>query len=96
MLVIAIPEKEHLKHLCKIFWDLLQRVAEALNVSLRTVSTVSQACKSGNPLQSPKKTKKREKPVTDVDDFDQSAIRNVIYEMIQNSEYILFYNYILS
>ncbi|KAF2902615.1 hypothetical protein ILUMI_03572 [Ignelater luminosus] len=39
--------------------------------SLTTVNA-----KSGEPLRSLKKTKRREKPIIDIDDFDQDAIRN--------------------
>lgn len=67
---------------------MLQRVANALNISIRTVSSISQSCISGEPLRSPIKTKTRAKPVTDIDDFDQSAIRNTIYDMIKNKQYV--------
>ncbi|KAF2898566.1 hypothetical protein ILUMI_07611 [Ignelater luminosus] len=53
-----------------------ERVTNALNLSLRTVNAISQMCKSGEPLCSPKKTKRHEKPITNIDDFDQIAIHN--------------------
>lgn len=67
-----------------MLYQFLQRVADALDVSKRTISSISQAVKAGEPLRSPKKTKLCQKPTTDVDHFDQVAIRNAIYDMIKN------------
>ncbi|KAL3287784.1 hypothetical protein HHI36_002246 [Cryptolaemus montrouzieri] len=44
--------------------------------------------KSGDPLRSPRKKRNREKPVVHIDDFDQTAIRNTIYDKLQNKEHI--------
>lgn len=39
-------------------------------------------------LSSPKKPKTKRKPVTTIDSFVETAIRNVIYEMYANSKFI--------
>lgn len=64
----------------------MQRVANALNLNVSTVSAVSTTVKSNALIRSPKRKKLRKKPVREIDDFDQVAIRNVIYEMYQQSK----------
>lgn len=56
---------------------------------MSAVSNVSRKMQTGQALSSPKSTGPTKKPVCDIDQFDQAAIRNVIYEMYRNSEYLL-------
>lgn len=57
--------------------------------------------KSNQLICSPKRKKPRNKPVREVDHFDQVAIRNAVYEMYRESTYIFselthnFYRYLL-
>ncbi|KAI4463711.1 hypothetical protein MML48_4g00013108 [Holotrichia oblita] len=64
-----------------------KRVADALQLHPSTVSAISKDVKEGRSLSSPKKIRNRKKPVTNIDDCDQIAIRNTIYDMYQNSKF---------
>lgn len=63
-----------------------QRVAAALNLSVTTVSSISKIVKNGGVLKSPKKKRPHPKRVTDVENFDASSIRDVIYDMYESSK----------
>ncbi|KAL1493795.1 hypothetical protein ABEB36_009484 [Hypothenemus hampei] len=63
------------------------RVAVAFNLSISTIHNISSKSNKGEIIRSPLKRHKRAKPVVDIDDFDQIAIRNVIYEMCRNMEF---------
>lgn len=58
---------------------IFQRLADALNINLKAASNASRQIKSGQVLQTPKRTAPTKKPVADIDDFDQIAIRNIKY-----------------
>ncbi|KAL1488644.1 hypothetical protein ABEB36_014444 [Hypothenemus hampei] len=60
-----------------------ERVATALNLNISTVSTISKAVKNNEVLSSPKKKKPRPKTVTNRNTLDETAVRNVIYEMYE-------------
>ncbi|KAK4881731.1 hypothetical protein RN001_005050 [Aquatica leii] len=58
-------------------------VAAALNVGISTISSVSTAVVNNEILRS--KKRKRSKPVTNVETFNENVIRNVIYRIYENS-----------
>lgn len=58
-----------------------------MNIGISTVSIISQTVKDNQALSSPKRRRTKTKPVTNIDDASQTAIRNVIYEMYHNREY---------
>ncbi|KAK5650260.1 hypothetical protein RI129_001289 [Pyrocoelia pectoralis] len=60
-----------------------ERVAQALNVSSSTVSTISNAVKNNELLKSPSKHHPRPKSVTDITHLNVDSIRNAIYEMYE-------------
>ncbi|KAF5271777.1 hypothetical protein FQA39_LY08100 [Lamprigera yunnana] len=62
-----------------------ERVAAALNISIRTVDSVSQIVKNNNALKSPKKQKIHKKLVTDVETFQLDVILNTVYRMYDNN-----------
>lgn len=64
---------------------IFQRVAEALNLSHSTVSSISQKVKNNIALSSPKQGN-RSKKVTNTVQLDTSAIRNTIYAMYEHSK----------
>ncbi|KAF5283829.1 hypothetical protein FQA39_LY04649 [Lamprigera yunnana] len=63
-----------------------ERVAAALNISIRTVNSVSQIVKNNNALKSLKKRQIHKKPVTGVETFQMDVIRNTVYRMYENSQ----------
>ncbi|KAI4455628.1 retrotransposon gag protein [Holotrichia oblita] len=65
-----------------------ERVAAALKVNLSTVTSVWQAVKQNQSLNSPKRKRSRSKPITMLDDGSQVAIRNTIYQMYEHNEHI--------
>ncbi|KAF5297786.1 hypothetical protein FQA39_LY11935 [Lamprigera yunnana] len=65
-----------------------ERVAAALNISIRAVDSVLQIVKNNDALKSPKKRQIHKKPVTDVETFQMDVIRNAVYRMYENNEHI--------
>lgn len=65
----------------------IKRASLTLGVSLATVSRISSEVKKGNVLASPKRKRDRGKPVVNVDNFAQCAIRNAVYDMHRNSKF---------
>ncbi|KAI4458448.1 putative phospholipid-transporting atpase [Holotrichia oblita] len=63
-----------------------ERVAAALKVNLSTVTSVWQAVKQNQSLNSPKRKRSRSKPITMLDDASQVAIRNTIYQMYEHNK----------
>ncbi|KAL1492343.1 hypothetical protein ABEB36_010604 [Hypothenemus hampei] len=65
-----------------------QRDADALNLSINTVSKISQDLTNNRVLSSPKKKRSYAKRVTDTEKLDVSVIRNTIYEMYEKKQHI--------
>ncbi|CAG9770068.1 unnamed protein product [Ceutorhynchus assimilis] len=63
-----------------------ERVVVAIKLSRCTVNSIAAKCRRGEPLKSPSKKRNRTKTVVNINEFDQIAIGNVIYEMYNNSE----------
>ncbi|KAF5285792.1 hypothetical protein FQA39_LY04253 [Lamprigera yunnana] len=61
-----------------------ERVAATLNISIRTVDSVSQIVKNNDALKSLKK-RQIHKPVTDVETFQMDVIQNTVYRIYENS-----------
>jgi hypothetical protein len=66
-----------------------ERVANALQVSVATISGVSSKIASNVLLRTPKKKRPRTKLICDLDENYEMEIRNVIYDMVKNSKYLL-------
>lgn len=73
--------------------QVVQRVADACNISARTVVNIRKEGKSaeksanGKPiLRTPGKKRNRVKPVTNIDSFDSDAIRRHVYAYFSRKE----------
>ncbi|KAJ8913779.1 hypothetical protein NQ315_002685 [Exocentrus adspersus] len=65
------------------------RVAEALQVSLRTVSRICGERQRGIPLETPgQKRNKPKKKSEDLPDGIKTSVRNIIYDMKQNGKHV--------
>lgn len=64
----------------------LQRAADALGLSINSISKVSKKVRSGEPLAGPSKPK-RAKTITAVSENQAIEIRNVIYQMHADSKF---------
>ncbi|KAF7266541.1 hypothetical protein GWI33_020050 [Rhynchophorus ferrugineus] len=60
-----------------------ERVADALHVSMGTVTKISQKVKNNITLDSPKKKRPHLKRVTNQDNLDIGSIRNTIFELYE-------------
>jgi hypothetical protein len=80
-----VREKFNVMFVIKRVLILLQRVADALKINLRTVSSVNNQVKAGEPLTSPKKNRPRKKQVCDISQSEKCEIRESIYEMVEKS-----------
>jgi hypothetical protein len=58
-------------------------------VSVATISGVSSKIASNVLLRTPKKKRPRTKLICDLDENHEMEIRNVIYDMVKNSKYLL-------
>lgn len=65
-----------------------QRASKSLGISIGAVSKISSEVKMGKELHSPKRKHQREKPVVNIDNFAECAIRNAVYDMYRNSKHI--------
>ncbi|KAJ8914684.1 hypothetical protein NQ315_017383 [Exocentrus adspersus] len=66
-----------------------QRVAEALQVSLRTVSRICGERQKGIPVETPgQKRNKPKKKSEDSPDGIKTSVRNTIYDMKQNEKHV--------
>ncbi|XP_072398158.1 uncharacterized protein [Diabrotica undecimpunctata] len=65
-----------------------ERVAAALKISVRTVSTICQMQKKGEQFESPKKKRCTNKRVTNTTTLNTSSIRDTIYNMYQRKQHV--------
>lgn len=63
------------------------KTADATGVSDRTVRRIKKEFEMQESFSTPGKKRKRESIITNIDDFDKSAIRNIIYNMYRNEEF---------
>ncbi|KAF5279981.1 hypothetical protein FQA39_LY05362 [Lamprigera yunnana] len=61
-----------------------ERVAVALNLNIATASRISQSVKKHVVVQPVARFRVHTKPITNVENFCQDAIRNLIYRMYEN------------
>ncbi|GJQ68708.1 hypothetical protein Trydic_g17244 [Trypoxylus dichotomus] len=66
-----------------------QRAAAAANVSIWAVSKISSSAKSLQVFPSCSKCRNKLKPIVDIDEASEAAIRNVIYQMYYHRERII-------
>ncbi|KAK4885666.1 hypothetical protein RN001_001937 [Aquatica leii] len=71
-----------------------ERVCQALQISMTTVSGISAAAKRNEVLSGPSKHRQRQQPVRSIDTFTSTAIRNAVYKMYQESKFNLLKEFI--
>lgn len=64
-----------------------ERVADALEISRKTVSRILKETRSGEAVKTPAKKKPRQSPKTGLDTWNECAVRNLIYAFYERKEW---------